>query len=139
MMGRNCMRKLILVMIELIIVVTLEVHANDPTPLSSAPAPAPLPTNVHPFHLDNEDITYIHLCVESTIEKCESSEFIEFCSAKELLKCLFNDPMHPKDYPILLTLAISKCYSHCFFDLRIYKINHASCIADCYEEQMKKH
>jgi hypothetical protein len=54
MMGRNCMIKLILVMIELIIIVTLEVHANDPIPFSSASTT--LPTNLHPFHLENEDI-----------------------------------------------------------------------------------
>jgi hypothetical protein len=133
------MTKLMLVVMELIILIILIVYANDPTPLSSAPTP--LPTNLHPFRLDNEYMTYIHLCLETTLKKCDIPEEsnIEFCIAKNLLGCLFNHPMHPKDYPISLGHALGKCHIHCLFDSRSYGISHAQCIADCYEDQMKKH
>jgi hypothetical protein len=125
MMGRNCMIKLILVMIELIIIVTLEVHANDPTPFSSASTP--LPTNLHPFHLENEDITYIHRCVERTTKKFESSKvMIEYTVAEELLDCLFKDPMHPKDYPILFAPALRNLVLFPLYD-RLENLWHQSC------------
>jgi len=138
-MARICTITLMLVIMESIILIILKVYANDPTPLSSAPTP--LPTNLHPFRLDNEYMTYIHLCLETTLKKCDIPEEsnIEFCIAKNLLGCLFNHPMHPKDYPISLGHALGKCHIHCLFDSRSYGISHAQCIADCYEDQMKKH
>jgi hypothetical protein len=99
------MMKLILVTMKLIILIILEVHASDlALPRSISSALTLLPTNLHPFHLDTEDVTYIHRCILSTIKKCEVEKFLEWCIATNLVSCLFDDPMHPKDYPMSLLL-----------------------------------
>jgi hypothetical protein len=47
--------KVMLVIMKLVILIIIAAHANDPIFLSSAPTPPP--TNLHPFHLDDEDNT----------------------------------------------------------------------------------
>lgn len=67
------MVKLMLVMMMVLIVFKIfEVHANyDPTPLTYAPTLPP--TGLHPFKLDNENMTHIIPCLESTIEEPNAS------------------------------------------------------------------
>ena len=105
------------VMMKLIVFIILKVNANEPTHLSSTPTP--LPTSIHPFHLDNEHMTYIHHCLEIVLKLCETAQFMEYCIAKKLLVCLFDDPMHPKDYPIRYHNLLNKCYHNCFFTLQL--------------------
>ena len=115
-----------LVVMELIIFIILEVHANDPTPLSSALTP--LPASIYPFHLDNEDMNYIHRCLESVLKLCEERFMMEYCIAKNLLGCLFKDPMHPKNYPTGFYKLLDKCYDNCLFTSQRIGIHHAPCI-----------
>jgi hypothetical protein len=132
------MIKLQPVMIELIILIILEVYANDLIPLS--PTPTLLPTSLQrPFQLDHEEMTYIHRCLEFALKMCEASRHMEFCISTNLLKCLFNDSMHPKDYATRLSIATIKCANLCSRKLKLVGIAHATCIVDCYEKLMKKH
>jgi hypothetical protein len=121
------------VMMKLIILMILKVHANENTSLS--PAPTALPTRLHLFQLDNEDMSYIDRCIESTLAKRIKSIYI----AKHLLECIFKDPMHPKDYPIRFGEAWIRFYRHCILTKKLIGIHHADCVAECYREKMKKH
>jgi hypothetical protein len=130
------MTKLMLVMMELIILVILKVHANYPTTPSSAHTT--LPTNIHLFQLDNADTSYIDHCIETTFKKCKLTE--PFYTAQHLLRCLFQSPTHPKDFPINLgDHMILDCFKHCYMKLRLLGYRHAHCLVQCYEEETKKH
>jgi hypothetical protein len=98
------MIKFMLVMMELIIFVILKVHANDTTIHSSVLAPPP--TSFHPFQLDNENKTYIHQCLESTIEECGKGQHMMMCIGYLLFECLFKDPKHLKDNPFKLDTIV---------------------------------
>lgn len=130
------MIKLMLVMMESIILIIFEVHANDPTSLSFAPTP--LPINLHPLHLDDENISYIDRCIERTLKKCEEKHPNRLCVAVNLTLCLFEDPMHHKDYPTNCFYVIGKCSYDCVVDSEHAGIHYASRIANCYEKQMEK-
>jgi hypothetical protein len=135
-MARKCMIKLMLVMMESIVLIIFEVHANELTPLSFAPTP--LPINIHPFHLDDENISYIDRCIERTLKKCEEQHHNQLCVAVNLTLSLFKDPMHPKDYPTNFLYVIGKCSYDCVVDSEHVGIHYASCIANCYEKLMTK-
>jgi hypothetical protein len=96
MMARKCMIKLMLVMMKSIILIILEVHANDPT------FSLPLPLHYQPTFIHSNLIMRIRListvALKAHIESMEKN-FMEYFIAIHLLECLFNDPMHPKDYP----------------------------------------
>jgi hypothetical protein len=134
MFGKN-MTKLMLVIIELIILVILKVHANDPITPSSAPTT--LLTGLHLFQLDNADVSYIDHYIESTLKKCKFHE--PLATTYFLLKCLFESPIHPKDFPISIDDMIVDCYKHCFMKLKLQGKAHALCLVHCYEEEIKKH
>ncbi|XP_062147203.1 uncharacterized protein LOC133854936 isoform X2 [Alnus glutinosa] len=135
MMSSKSMIKLMLVIImEFIILMILEVHANDPISLS--PTPTALPTSLHLFELDNGDISYFDRCIESTLKKCGVNQ--AFFIAKNLLECLFEDPMHPKDYPISLGGVIIECFRYCHLTWRHIGFRSAECIVNCYKEKMKR-
>jgi hypothetical protein len=136
MMSSKSMIKLMLViMMEFIILMILEVHANDPISLS--PTPTALPTSLHLFELDNGDISYFDRCIESTLKKCGVNQ--AFFIAKNLLECLFEDPMHPKDYPISLSGVTIECFRYCHLTWRHIGFRSAECIVNCYKEKMKRH
>ena len=43
---------------------------------------------------------YSHHCLQDRyVIKCQAKENMSGCVTKNLLECLFNDPLHPKDYP----------------------------------------
>jgi hypothetical protein len=105
-------------------------------PRSISSALTLLPTNLHPFHLDTEDITYIHRCILGTIKKCEVEKILEWCIATNLVSCLFDDPMHPKDYPMSRCEVVLKCNHHCRYH---FGLHFAPFMVECYEEQMERH
>jgi hypothetical protein len=131
------MTKLMLVMIELIILVKLKVHANDPTTPSSAPTT--LPIGLHLFQLDNAKRNNIEkLCIEDTFKKCTLEE--PFCTAKHLLECLFQSPMHPNDFSIkLLGYITLECFELCYTNLGRHGFRYARCLINCYKRETKKH
>jgi hypothetical protein len=67
-----------------------------------------LPNRLHLFKLDtkDKDMSYIDRCIESTVTK----DIHAFYIAKHILECLFNGPMHPKNYPINFGEAWMRCY-----------------------------
>ena len=96
-MSRKSTIKFMLMMMELIVLMILEVHANNNTPVSSAPTETPNKLHIFEHDTGDKDMSYnIDRCIESTVTK----DIHAFYIAKNLLECLFNDPMHPKDYPI---------------------------------------
>jgi hypothetical protein len=133
--SRKSMTKLMLVTMELIILVILKVNANDSTTPSFAPTT--LLTVLHLFQFDNANVSYIDHYIESTLKKCKLHE--QFATAYILLKCLFQSPMHPKDFPINIGDMIVDCYEHCFVKLKLQGKRHALCPVHCYEEETKKH
>jgi hypothetical protein len=134
MMSRKSMIKFIMfVMMKLIILMIFKVHAHENTSLS--PAPTTLPTRLHLFQLDNDDMSYIDRCIESTLAKSTQSFYI----AKHLLECLFKDPMHPKDYPISFFEAWMRFLRYCILTEKLIAIHHADCIAERYRAKLKKH
>jgi hypothetical protein len=115
--------------------VILKVHANDPTTSSSSPTT--LLIGLHHFLLDNADVSYIDHYIESTLKKCKLHE--PFATTYFLLKCIFQSPMHTKDFPITIDDMIVDFYEHCFMKLKLHGKRHALCLVHCYEEETKKH
>jgi hypothetical protein len=133
MMAMKCIKKLMLVMMELVIFIIVELHGSDPIHFSHNPAP--VPTSLHAFQNDD---TYNQLCLESTVEKCEKIQKLidlENCVVRNLFSCLFKHPIH---VPLKVRFTIPrKCILECFRRLR--GIRGAQCLLDCYEREMNKH
>jgi hypothetical protein len=133
---RKSMTKFMLVMMELIIFIILEVHANDSTVHSSALTPPR--TSLHPFQLDNENKTYIHHCIESTIEVCEKRQHMMMCVGHLLFKCLFKDPRLHGDNPLKLHAIMEVCIYDCLSELEASNyLKYAGCLVNHYEEYIK--
>jgi hypothetical protein len=137
-MARKSMVKLMLVMMKLIIFIILKVHANEHSILSSSSTLTLPPTSLHPFHLDNENMNHIHLCLESTIEECEKILLKMMCIGHLLFECLFKDPMHHKDHPIKLDDIRFKCIHHCRLEFETDYLGYAACLVNQYEKHIKK-
>lgn len=137
-MAEKCMRKLMLVMMELIILTILEVHANDPTLLSLSLAPTPLPTSIHNFQLDNGHMTPIHICLESTLQTCEkilAMIHLERCIANNIFSCIFGNLIHPNKRAAIKR----KCLPFCILERETQGFSFASCLVDCCESYIGKH
>jgi len=136
-MAMKCIKKLMLVMIELIVLIIIEVHGNNPTPFS--PSHTSLPIGVHAFQLDN---SHGHHCLESTLEKCEQIlelHKLERCIVRNLFSCLFENQIH-LNQPIQERLDIvSKCIVSCLGVEAKQGIRLALCLLDCYKKHMTKH
>jgi hypothetical protein len=137
MMAMKCIQKLVLVMMELILAIIIEVNGIESTPFSLGPTS--LPISLHVFQLDQ---SYNHICLEKTIEKCEilvEVTDLEQCIIRNIFQCLFKNPIHlefPKHkYPIIMR----HCIHYCFGELSHKGISSASCLLDCFEEQITKH
>jgi hypothetical protein len=135
MMAMKCIKKLRLVIVELVILIIIELHGSDPTHFSYNPVP--VPTSLDAFQIDH---TYNQLCLESTVEKCEKIQnliALEKCVIRNLFSCLFKHPIHQK-IPLRERITIhQKCIIECFGRLR--GIRGAQCLLDCYEGKMNKH
>jgi len=135
-MSRKNMTKLMMVMMELIILVILKVHANDTTTPSFAPTT--LPTGLHLFQLDNAKRSYIEkCCIQDTFKKCKLEPV---CTAKRLLECLFQSPMHPNDFSIeLLGYITLECFEICYMNAGRRGYLYARCLINCYKKETNKH
>lgn len=121
-----------LVMMELIILVILEVHANDHTRLSSSNL-TPLATSLHPFQLDNGNITHIHHCLETTIEECLKKLYKMMCIGN----LLFEDLMHHKDNPLNLYNIRLECIYQCRLEFKDDFLRYAACLVNYYERHIE--
>jgi len=137
-MARKCIKKLILMMIELIILVIIEVHSLNRTPFSPI-HPSSLPTSLHhfPFHY-----SYNHHCLETTLEICEDIQDLpelEWCITHHLFNCLFKNPIHLKASLEELEAIMEKCAHYCLYGENKHEgIRLAPCFLDCWEKYTKK-
>jgi hypothetical protein len=138
-MTTKCM--IMLVMMKLIILVILEVDANGLTVLSYASTS--LPTGLYPFQLDNKGLKYSHYCIRHPLARectiLRNLESIPSCLTSRILKCLFKDEMHPKDYPISLDDLRRHCISRCYLELKTFGLDRGACVVHCYEDHKEKH
>ena len=102
------------------------------------PLSLPLPLNYQTgfifLNLIRRIRIWVTCCIESTVTKDIHAFYID----KHILECLFNDPMHPKNYPINFGEAWIRCYRQCYFTEKRLGADHVICVAECYKEKMKK-
>jgi hypothetical protein len=111
MMAMKCIKKLMLVIVELVILMIIELHGLT-IQLQF------LATSLDAFQIDH---TYNIICLESTVEKCEKIQNLiglEKCVIRNLFSCLFKHPIHQK-IPLRERITIhQKCIIECFGRLR---------------------
>lgn len=136
MMAGKCIRKLMLIMIELIVLIIIEVKGNNPTPPSLGPTSFPI--SLHVFQLDQ---SHNHICLEKTVQKCEKYPhilYVEDCIIDNIFPCLFKNPDYLEFPEHKHFIIMVHCIHDCFAVLKC-GLSSAACLLDCFEEQINMH
>jgi hypothetical protein len=146
----KCVRKHIVVMIELLVFILHDVQANDlaPSSLSLSSPPILLP---YSFKLD-EATGAMHKCIIDNVDACASSKRIwpfrdskyEICIKRILWKCFFHaNPIYHSKVMLVIKKIVMCANANCYPKMRVMHI-HArshflSCVLECCEERNKRH
>jgi len=145
-MAVKCVRKLMLVMIELLILILISVLANDCAPISFFPSPPPM-LPPYSYELDWEGT--LHSCLINGVEfRCASIKttwpFPDFeyetCIFVTFEYCLGNINNYRRKFIVYIIKYCIK--TNCHKKLKI-KANHrrsaryVSCLLECYEEHIR--
>jgi hypothetical protein len=142
----KCVRKLILVMIELLILILLSLQANDCAPISFFPSPPPI---VPPYSFELDGYGSLYACLRTGVEfRCASIKSTwpfpdieyETCIFVTFEYCLGNF----ENYKLQNIVHVIKyCIKTNFHPKLKIKASHrrsaryVSCLLECYEDHIK--
>jgi hypothetical protein len=146
-MVAKCVKKLVLVMMELLILIFLSVQANDCAPISFYLSPPPILPQ-YSFKLDYYGP--LHQCLRLGVEfHCASIKSTwpfpdfayEICISSTFYQCLANNIMQEKPGVFVITKSCVKANCHPKLKIRAShrrSASYVSCLLECYKKYVMK-